>query len=169
MDYFIRKLYTPADWHQFWVDQQLLVDLLGGLVALGVILGVGYGLNLYFKGKATRMAVAGRNDKLRRIKADYLTDMVEKMALDGALCEREVTEYYQDLFIALGLGDLIPVKRHQPYVKQQIKRRLNTIPKVRVGKERIPSGEEPFYDKIVLIPGVKEPRRRLANRRNKQL
>jgi|SRR5882724_59403 len=169
MDYFIRKLYTPADWYQFWIDQQLLVDLLGGLVALGVILGVGYGLNLYIKGKATRMAVAGRNEKLRRVKADYLTEMVEKMVTDGVICDREANEYYQDLFLAFGLGDLIPSRRSQPFIKQQIKRRLNTVPKIRKGRERVPSGEQPFYDKIVLIPGVKEPRRLLANRRNKQL
>ena len=102
-----------------------------GFALFGV--GIGLGCIEHYKAwrkkRGYRMVLQERRDKIDRLLADGINDLLFEAELAGKISSKELDAEYQRLAHALKLPDLIPAKRRARIVKNEIKSRLNKAPK----------------------------------------
>lgn len=112
------------------------------LVAVGTGAAVYQGIRSWIKRKGFRMVLKDRNDKKHALLLDILTDGIEGAVVKGTISNKEADEMYRELQKKMGLNDLVPKKRLQRMVKEDIKRArvrrgLPPIPVVKKVSQRL--------------------------------
>lgn len=92
------------------------------LLSLGVTALVYQGIRGWVKRKGFRMILRDRNDKKHALLLNILTDGIEDAVVAGKISNKEADDMYRELQRKMGLNDLVPKKRLQRMVKEDIKR-----------------------------------------------
>ena len=93
----------------------------GAFVSLGVILAIGQWIGTWIKQKGYRMVVKDRNDKKHALLLEILQDGILAAEIAEKISRKEADEMFTELAKKHGFRDLVPKKRMQRIVKNELK------------------------------------------------